>query len=250
VAELAGFPRVEQLLQAVGSIASDVELPSMLRRITEAAVELVDARYGALGVLDESGTGLAEFVTVGIDEDVRRRIGDLPQGRGILGLLISDAKPLRLTDLSQHPASHGFPPGHPKMTSFLGVPIRVRGKVFGNLYLTDKSSGQSFTEVDEQLVVALAGAAGVAIENTRLSDRVRDMAVVEERERIAHDLHDTVIQRLFAAGISLMSASALINSDPTTAAARVEQTIDDLDDTIKAIRASIFELEQPSSDEP
>ena len=132
------------------------------------------------------------------------------------------------------------------MTSFLGVPIRVRGEVFGNLYLTDKTLGEVFTDIDEELVVGLAGAAGVAIENARLSSRVRDLALMEDRERIARDLHDTVIQRLFATGMSLQSTIGLVRSDPPTAIERVEHAIDDLDVTIKDIRTAIFGLEQAS----
>jgi signal transduction histidine kinase len=247
VAELAGPRKLRQLLDAVQTIASDLELPNMLRRITQAAVELVDARYGALGVLDETGTRLAEFITVGIDDERRREIGHLPEGHGILGLLIFDAKPLRLPVLSEHPSSFGFPPGHPPMTSFLGVPVVVRGEVFGNLYLTDKTTAEVFTDIDEELVIGLAGAAGVAIENARLSSRVRDLALMEDRERIARDLHDTVIQRLFATGMSLQSAIGLVRSDTTTAVDRVEHAIDDLDVTIKDIRTAIFGLEQPTA---
>ena len=235
------------MLYAVQTIAADLELPNMLRRITQAAVELVDARYGALGVVDEHGTRLSQFITVGIDDDGRRAIGHLPEGHGILGLLIVDAKPLRLPDLHEHPNSYGFPPNHPPMTSFLGVPIRVRGDVFGNLYLTDKISAEVFTDIDEELVIGLAGAAGVAIENARLSSRVRDLALMEDRARIARDLHDTVIQRLFATGMSLQSAAGLVRSDPPTAIERVETAIDDLDVTIKDIRTAIFGLEQATA---
>jgi GAF domain-containing protein len=136
---VAGPRGLRQLLDAVQSLASELDLEAMLRRITTAAVDLVDARYGALGVLDGTRTRLSEFITVGLDEDQIAAIGDLPEGHGILGLLIVDAEPLRLPDLSEHPDSFGFPPGHPPMRSFLGVPIRVRDEVFGNLYLTDKS---------------------------------------------------------------------------------------------------------------
>ena len=174
-------------------------------------------------MLDETGSRLVEFIAIGIDEEQRRRIGRLPEGHGILGLLIVDAKPLRLPDLAEHPESFGFPPGHPPMRSFLGVPVLVRNEVFGNLYLTDKVSGPVFTAVDEELIVALAGAAGVAIENARLSSRVRELALLEDRERIARDLHDTVIQRLFATGMSLQSTTAMVRSDPATAAARIER---------------------------
>ena len=147
----AAAPGWRELLDAVLTIGSDLDLPAMLQRIVGSAVRLVDAEYGALGVLDESGTQLAEFIAVGISDDVRRAIGHLPEGHGILGLLIADAKPLRLADLTTHPDSFGFPPHHPRMRSFLGVPILVRDDVFGNLYLTDKSSADAFTAEDEEL---------------------------------------------------------------------------------------------------
>src|SRR5262245_9387383 len=121
---------MRQLLDAVLAIGTDLDLPAMLRRIVESAVELVDARYGALGVLDETGTRLPRFITAGVDDDTRAAIGNLPEGHGILGLRIVDAKPLRLPDLTQHPDSFGFPPNHPPMHTFLGVPIRVREQVF------------------------------------------------------------------------------------------------------------------------
>jgi signal transduction histidine kinase len=246
MAELAGPRSLRQLLYAVQTLSTDLELPNMLRRITQAAVDLVDARYGALGVLDETGERLAQFITIGIDDEARRTIGNLPEGHGILGLLIRDPKPLRLPDLREHAGSYGFPPGHPPMTSFLGVPIRVRDEVFGNLYLTDKRSAEVFTDIDEELVVGLAGAAGVAIENARLSGRVRELALVEDRERIARDLHDTVIQRLFATGMSLQSSVGMVRTDPSTAAQRIERAVDDLDVTIKEIRTAIFALEHPA----
>jgi two-component system, NarL family, sensor histidine kinase DevS len=243
VVELEGQPSLRRLLDAVLSVGSGLDLPTMLQRIVEAATELVDARYGALGVLDHSGTRLAQFLTVGVDDRTYRAIGDLPEGHGILGLLIVDAKPLRLPDLREHPDSSGFPPHHPPMTSFLGVPVRVRDEVFGNLYLTDKTTGDVFTDVDEELVVALAGAAGVAIENARLHARVRDLALVEDRERIARDLHDTVIQRLFAVGLSLQGTTRLVRGDPDTAVSRISIAVDELDLTVKHIRSAIFGLE-------
>jgi len=235
--------RLQQLMDGVQAIGSGIELPAMLRRIVQAATELVDARYGALGVLDDSRSWLAQFITVGIDDEGRAEIGELPHGHGILGLLIVDAKPLRLPDIQLHPDSFGFPPGHPVMTSFLGVPILVRGEVFGNLYLTDKRNGEEFTEEDEELVVALAGAAGVAIENARLHTRLQEMALMEDRERIARDLHDTVIQRLFATGMALQGCIRLVRTDPDAAAARIEAAVDDLDLTVKHIRTAIFGLE-------
>ncbi|HET9609530.1 MAG TPA: GAF domain-containing protein [Acidimicrobiales bacterium] len=236
-------PSLRRLLDAVLSVGSGLELPAMLRRIVEAATELVDARYGALGVLDDTGTRLAQFLTVGVDDKVHEAIGHLPEGHGILGLLIVDAKPLRLPDLNRHPDSHGFPPNHPPMTSFLGVPVRVRDEVFGNLYLTDKTTADEFSDADEEMVVALAAAAGVAIENARLHSRVRNLALVEDRERIARDLHDTVIQRLFAIGLSLEGAARLVRTDADRAVGRISGAVDDLDLTVKHIRSAIFGLE-------
>jgi signal transduction histidine kinase len=229
-------------LDAVVTVGSDLDLPAMLGRIIAAAVDLVDARYGALGVLDESGSRLAQFLTVGIDDQTRATIGHLPEGRGILGLLIVEPRPLRLPDLHEHPDSFGFPAHHPPMGSFLGVPIRVRDEVFGNLYLTDKTTAEVFSDIDEELVVGLAAAAGVAIDNARLHARVQELALAEDRARIARDLHDTVIQRLFATGLSLQGAAALVTTDPTEAARRLDAAVDDLDDTVKQIRSSIFSL--------
>ncbi len=242
--DVAGPRSLRQLLDAVLTVGLDLDLPAMLRRIIGSAVELVDATYGALGVLDETGTKLSQFITVGIDEDGRKAIGNLPEGHGILGLLIVDAKPLRLPDLSEHPDSYGFPPNHPPMRSFLGVPIRVRDEVFGNLYLTDKSTAEVFTDVDEELVVGLAAAAGVAIENARLHAKVNEMALLEDRERIGRDLHDTVIQRLFATAMSLQGTARLVHGDPNGALERIEGAIDELDLTVKHIRTAIFGLER------
>ncbi|HEX6878408.1 MAG TPA: GAF domain-containing sensor histidine kinase [Nocardioidaceae bacterium] len=154
------------LLDAVIAISSDLDMHSVLTRIVVSACQLTDARYGALGVIGHGG-GLVDFVTHGIDERLRTAIGNLPRGHGILGLLIDHPEPIRLSHLREHPMSYGFPPNHPPMDSFLGVPVRIRGRVFGNLYLTEKHGGGDFTEQDEKLVQALASAAGFVIENAR-----------------------------------------------------------------------------------
>ena len=235
------MPALRGLLHAVLAIGSDLDLEAMLHRIVESAVELVGARYGALGVLDEAGVGLAQFLTVGVDDDTHHAIGHLPEGHGILGVLIADPRPLRLPDLRAHPDSFGFPPHHPPMRSFLGVPIKIRDQVFGNLYLTDKVDGADFSELDEELVVGLASAAAVAVDNARLHVTVQSLALVHDRERIARDLHDTVIQRLFATGLSLQGTVRLVR-DGTEVMERIDQAVEDLDVTIKHIRSAIFGL--------
>ena len=186
--------RLHGLLEAVAAVSGDLDLHTLLRRIVEAAVRLVDAEYGALGVLgpDES---LSQFIAVGIDEETRALIGDLPQGRGILGVLIKDPQSLRTSDLTTHPSSAGFPPHHPPMRTFLGVPVRVRGEVFGNLYLTEKRGGADFDDDDQALVEAMAASAAVAIENARL------FAETSRREA-------------FAAGSAEVTRALLSGDDP------------------------------------
>jgi signal transduction histidine kinase len=237
--------QVGRLLEAVAALSSDLSLPVVLRRIVASASELLDAQYAAIGVLGP-GTNveqirLIEFITAGADEETIRRIGHYPVGRGILGVLIREPRPLRLHDLADHPQSYGFPQGHPPMHSFLGVPVRVQDRVFGNLYLTEKRGGGDFTADDEEMAIALAGAAGVAIENSRLQARVSELAVLEDRERIARDLHDTVIQRLFATGLGLQAVTH-ITVKPEVAS-RIQQAVDDLDTTIRDIRGVIFALQ-------
>lgn len=382
--------RVERLLDAVLAVSGDLDLEAMLARLVEAACELVDAEFGALGVIDEDGDRLRAFVHHGMDEATVRRIGSLPDGRGILGLLIDEPLPLRLDDLSDHPLSYGFPPGHPPMHAFLGAPITVRDDVFGNLYLTEKRDGSTFTEDDEALIVGLAAVAGAAIANARLYEDVRrrevwraavlevsgamlsgnptatvrrrvaelgsslvdgvaaclveavdghlevltsvgdgpgqgslthvdgpawealhggeavrvehgrilgrseiwvpvredtevvaalgvgrdrpftraderllaefaaqvsfgwtferaqaklqQMSLLEDRERIGRDLHDTVIQRLFATGLSLQATIRRCDGLPDVAA-RLEQAVDDIDETVREIRTTIFALQ-------
>ena len=231
------------LFDAILSIASDFSLAAVLERITEAACVLVDARYGALGVIGDDRM-LSDFIPVGIDAETIKAIGPLPEGHGILGLLVIDPKPLRLRDLGTHPDSYGFPPNHPPMKSFLGVPIKVRDQIFGNLYLCEKRNSAEFTEEDEELVIALAATAGVAIENARLQDRVKQFAVLEDRERIARDLHDRVIQRLFATGMALQAAGRI--TEKPEVGARLQETVDEIDETIREIRNTIFGLTTPT----
>ena len=377
--------RDQGLFEAVISVAAGLELTSTLRRIVQAAVNLSDATYGALGVLGADGR-VRDFIHVGMDEATVIDIGTLPTGRGVLGLLIDHPVPIRIDDIAAHPAAAGFPEGHPAMGSFLGVPVRVRGRVFGNLYLTDKRDGGHFTPADEHAVSALAAAAAVAIENARLFEFTRlrglwldgitridnavltgattedlmmliastarsltsaqvaaiavheaddrfvveyvDLApgapgaglmgslvsegelpdwegavvalplstpdrtlgilhlvwsdptdildddlravaqsfaaqaavnivlaearhererlsIYEDRDRIARDLHDLVIQRLFATGMQLQGATR--HSDlPDDVRARIGRAVDDLDETIREIRQTIFALHEPA----
>ncbi|MEV7869947.1 GAF domain-containing protein [Streptomyces sp. NPDC088124] len=165
---------MRSLLEAVLAVGRELELPQVLRHIVEAATVLVDAEYGALGVVGEDPTRLSQFLTTGVSEEQVRAIGPLPSGHGILGELIRHPEPLRLSELSEHPASYGFPPNHPPMHSFLGVPIKAGGKVFGNLYLTGKRGGKAFDGEDETVLLTLAMAAGEAIENARLYEMSRD----------------------------------------------------------------------------
>ncbi|HKF91463.1 MAG TPA: GAF domain-containing protein [Acidimicrobiia bacterium] len=236
-------PHIQQLLDAITSIGTDLSLPIVLQRIVESACSLVAANYGALGVIGEDQQ-LAEFITAGIDPERYAAIGHLPEGRGILGLLIVDPRPLRLRDLGAHDQSVGFPPNHPDMHSFLGVPVLVRDEVFGNLYLCDKRGADEFTDEDERLAIALATAAGVAIEHARLMQRTEEVAVIEDRERIARDLHDKVIQRLFATGMTLQTMLPVTGRDDVSN--RINDAVDELDVTIREIRSTIFALQAPA----
>ena len=395
--------RMHGLLEAVLAVAGDLELQTVLRRIVRAAAELADARYAALGVIRDDGKGLSQFLTHGMSEEEVAQVGHYPEGQGILGELIRDPRPLRLHDLGSAPGSVGFPAHHPPMSTFLGVPVRVRDTVFGNLYLTEKRGGEDFDDEDEVVVQALAAAAGVAIQNARLYDeaqrrrrlveassevstallsgnepeevlvlvarRVHEVsgatgavvalpltdgrlvvevaegpgaselrarvvalpdedplcgaladglprvfegselvpqggvalpltgpeggvrgllvvvglerpaqgtwldslsafsaqasvalelaerrreaeryAVFEDRDRIARDLHDLVIQRLFATGMQLEAAIRLVTERPEEAQRRVHQAVDDLDDTIRELRSTIYSLQTPQGE--
>ena len=233
--------RLRRLVQAILILDAELNLPVVLRRISEEARDIVDAQYGALGVLTEDGRALDQFLTVGLSHEEERAIGARPTGRGVLGTLIAEDRPLRLSDIASSPQSFGFPADHPAMTSFLGVPIRVHGEVYGILYLTNKKTAPDFSDDDEELVLALAMAAGIAIENARLHGIVRDRALTEDRDRIARDLHDSVIQRLFAIGLSLQGTARLV--ERPEAVMRIGEAIDKLDETIRQLRKAIFDIE-------
>jgi signal transduction histidine kinase len=180
---------LERLLQVGRELVGELDTELVLDRLLETARELTGARYAALGVLDERRRSLARFITRGIDEETHRAIGDLPHGRGILGLLIDDARPLRLDDIGRHPQSYGFPAHHPPMTTFLGVPLLIRGESWGNLYLSEKAGGVPFTDADEAAAIVLADWAAIAIENARLYEAVRERS--EELERAVRGFEAT-----------------------------------------------------------
>ncbi|MGN7198657.1 GAF domain-containing sensor histidine kinase [Arthrobacter sp. SAFR-044] len=216
---------VEGLLGAVVSMTEDLSLEAVLDRLVQSACELVGARYGALGVIGDDQQ-LSHFITVGIDEDGARVIGDLPTGHGVLGELIREPKPLRLHDLGEHPIAVGFPSNHPPMSTFLGVPVRVRNEVFGNLYLTEKIGEQDFTGEDEDLAVALAAAAGVAIQNAKLFDDSRRRqrwleAGMEVSDRLKEEPRsdtenlDMIAERALNASVSVLSLIASVGADGT-----------------------------------
>jgi signal transduction histidine kinase len=235
--------RLHALIDAMLLIETDANLSDLLRAIVETASRLVGARYGALGVVTNDGQTLSQFITYGIDDETRAKIGELPHGRGLLGELIQFPEPLRLEDLSTHPHSVGFPANHPPMRRFLGVPVRTSdGHVYGNLYLTDRVDGEPFNEEGEQLIDSFGRAAGLVIEQVTLRAHLREFTLSEERERMARDLHDTVIQRLFGVGLSLQLTLMAPLDEPTQT--RINNCINELDTTIREIRTTIFEIDQ------
>jgi signal transduction histidine kinase len=238
--------RVEQLAaleSATRAVAAELDIDWVLQLIVDRVRDLVGSRYAALGIADARGR-IERFITSGIDPESRAAIGPVPAGRGLLGLIIREGRTYRTDDISRHPAHVGFPPKHPPMTSFLGVPVLVKGRSVGNLYLTDKRLGGPFTADDERLVEMFAGHAGIAIDNARLHDEVQRLAVVDERERIGKDLHDGIIQSIYAVGLSLEDVPELVEaeSDRDEAIARVDRAIDALNLVIADIRSYILRL--------
>jgi signal transduction histidine kinase len=191
--------QLQALAQASLAMTTELSLDRVLVRIAEAARDVLSARYAALGVIDKKGTGLSQFVTAGIDEATTARIGPLPTGRGVLGLLIKEGRPIRMRALSDHPQAVGFPPNHPPMRSFLGVPIAVRGKVYGNLYVTEKQGAEEFSQADETVALMLASQAGIAIENAGAFQALRaaqDEMVRQERLATLGQLAGSVAHEL------------------------------------------------------
>jgi signal transduction histidine kinase len=232
---------LDQLDRATRAIAGELDLGRVLQQIVDSVRDLVGARYAALGTFGDDGR-IEQFITSGISDDVRRLIGPPPQGHGLLGTIIRDGATLRVADISKHPDSYGFPPHHPPMRSLLGVPIRVGGGIVGNFYLTEKVEAEAFGDEDEELVEMFAAHAGIAIQNARLHEDVQALAIVGERLRISRDLHDGIIQSIYAVSLSLEEAVELVASDPEDAADRVDRAIDRLHTTISDIRTFIVGL--------
>jgi signal transduction histidine kinase len=239
--------RDRRLIEAGMVLASELSLDAVLRRIVELGVDLTGARYGALGVLTPDGRSIEDFITVGITPEERAALGDPPTGHGLLGALTREERPLRIPDIAADPRSVGFPPNHPPMTSLLGARIIGRGTVFGNLYLTDKQGAEMFDEEDERVLVVLATQAAIAVENARLYDEterkgreLQRLQVLDERERIAKELHDGVIQSLFSVGMSLQGLAS--SSSDAQIARRLEAAVEDVDRAIRDLRNYIFGL--------
>lgn len=233
---------IRELVEAAASVGGHVELSALLKATVKTGMQLTGARYGALGVLGEHGT-MMDFVHHGLDPETARAIGHLPRGLGVLGTITRQAKTIRIDDIETHPDAVGFPEGHPEMTSFIGVPVHVADRVYGNLYLTEKPGG--FTEDDEIVVEFLAVLAGSAVSTLRLQDRLKRAALHEDRERIARDLHDSIIQDLFAVGLGLQAATGRVESDPDMVRGQLDAAIDKLDGTIASLRRYIFDLRPP-----
>lgn len=235
--------RLHALIDAILLIETEADLSDLLSNIVETASRLVGASYGALGIVASDGRTLSRFITYGFSDEQRALVGHEPHGHGVLGEIIKVAKPLRIDELSEHESFEGFPANHPPMRRFLGVPVKTGdGHVFGNLYLTDPIGDEPFDEQDEQLVEAFGRAAGIVIDQTTLRQHLRELTLSEERERLARDLHDTVIQRLFGVGLALqITLSASMDDEVRT---RINSSLDELDTTIHEIRTTIFEIDQ------
>ena len=222
-------------------IASSLDIDRVFHEVVDSACELTGARYGALGVFDSEGR-IEKFVAHGLNREEQERIGKPPEGLGILGWMRDVQEPLRLGDLSKHHRAVGFPPNHPPMKTFLGAPVRYQNSVLGNLYLTEKEHSEDFTPEDENLLVLFAAQAAMAIRNAQLHRQVQDLVVLEERERIGMDLHDGVIQSLYATGLRLENCLEDLGADSAGAAPELRKAIDQLNQVIVDVRSYIFQL--------
>src|SRR5215207_6179017 len=233
--------RLIALHEASLELVKDVSLDHLLERIAKTACEQADARYAALGVLDEDGK-LVKFITVGMTDDEIKLLDHPPVGKGLIGELMNTEVPLRMPVIQEHPRSSGFPANHPPMVSFLGVPIRAANVQLGQIYLTEKIDSPEFTADDERIIQMLAAYAAAAIQNARLHENTHRLAVLEERERIGMDLHDGIIQSIYGVGLSLESTLHSFEDDPQDAKLRIQHSIESLNQAIRDLRGYILDL--------
>lgn len=233
--------RLIALHKASLELVKDFSLDHLLERIATVACEQAEARYAALGVLDEDGK-LVKFISVGMTDQEIKRIAHPPIGKGLIGELMDTETPLRVPIIKEHPHSVGFPAHHPAMVSFLGVPIRAANRQLGQLYLTEKIGASEFTADDEKIIQMLAAYAAAAIQNARLHENTHRLAVLEERERIGMDLHDGIIQAIYGVGLSLEGALHSLEEDPADAKRRIQHSIESLNQAIRDLRAYILDL--------
>ena len=240
---------LESMSEAVLAIASEREVDPVLRRLVAAARELAGARYAALGIPDGEGA-FAQFITEGMSDELIAAMGPLPRTHGLLGAMLESPGSYRTTDIRQHPRFRGWwPRAHPQMRSFLGVPIVARGEVIAAFYLTDCEDADEFSDEDQRLIEMLAAHAAVAIENARLLERSRELNIVEERNRLARELHDAVSQKLFGLVLNAEAASTLLARDPAAASDQVARLGELAQEALEELRGLIFELRPASLEE-
>jgi signal transduction histidine kinase len=233
--------------EAARAIAGLLDIEEALQLIVERVRTLVGARYAALGIVGADDR-IQRFITSGMPPHQREAIGPLPQGRGLLGLIIREARSYRIPNIAGHPDSSGFPANHPPMTSFLGVPVTSGGRSVGNFYLTDKIGAPEFTPTDQRLVELFALHAGIAIDNARLHQDAAAYAIVQERDRIGRDLHDGIIQSLYAVSLSLEDVPEMMGTSPAEAEGRVDAAIESLQTSIRELRGFIYGLRPETLD--
>jgi signal transduction histidine kinase len=240
----------DALSDVVLALAAEREVEPVLQRLVHVARDLGGARYAALGVPDGEG-GFARFITSGMSDELIASMGPLPRQHGLLGAMLSSPLPYRTGDVTADPRFRGWwPRGHPRMRSFLGVPMLARGEILGALYLTDKEDAIAFSEADERRIVLLAAHAALAIDNARLHERSRELTIAEERNRLARELHDSVVQQLFGVTLAAESAGSLLARDPEAAAAQLARAqalargaIEELRSVVSALRPASVEAE-------
>jgi two-component system, NarL family, sensor histidine kinase DevS len=238
------------LREAALSLTTELDMGHVLQKVVDLSRSLVNARYAALGVLDDAGESIEQFITTGIDPVLRAQMGELPRGHGLLGALIKEGNPIRIPEITDDPRSVGFPPNHPPMHSLLGVPIRSKGRVIGDLYLTDKlievEDGTErlgvFTPEDQEVAEMFATQAAIAIENAQLYRKTQQLAILQERQRFGMDLHDGIIQSIYAIGLMLEESDLSVESSPPDAHTSIRHALHGLNDVIRDIRNYILDL--------